>query len=201
MTQNKVFLKIFVNILCSTRLTLIIRALLCLCCHFSIYLQILKVKESENVSCKVMSDSLQHQAPLSMEFSRQEYWSGLPFSSEDLPDPGKILKSGQILWPFSALILQMAKMWHGRIKGFVFNINNDYITNIIQWELNITLLITGLQFFSCQHSHINTYKHAHTLQTSTSDLLTMPKPLAVWVTTNCGKFLKRWEYQTTLPAS
>ena len=29
------------------------------------------------------------QAPLSMEFSRQEYWSGLPFlSPEDLPDPG-----------------------------------------------------------------------------------------------------------------
>ena len=28
----------------------------------------------------------------------------------------------------------------------------------------------------------------------------MPKPLTVWVTTNCGKFLKRWEYQT-LPAS
>jgi len=28
------------------------------------------------------------QAPLSMEFSRQEYWSGLPFpSSGDLPDP------------------------------------------------------------------------------------------------------------------
>ena len=30
-----------------------------------------------------------HQAPLSMGFSRQEYWSGLPFPpSEDLPDPG-----------------------------------------------------------------------------------------------------------------
>ena len=30
-----------------------------------------------------------HQAPLSMEFSRQEYWSGLPFSSPgDLSDPG-----------------------------------------------------------------------------------------------------------------
>ena len=28
-------------------------------------------------------------------------------------------------------------------------------------------------------------------------LLTMPKPLTVWITTNCGKFLKRWEYQTT----
>ena len=28
-------------------------------------------------------------------------------------------------------------------------------------------------------------------------LLTMPKPLTVWITINCGKFRKRWEYQTT----
>ena len=46
-------------------------------------------------SCSVMSDSLltpwtvAHQAPLSMGFLRQEYWSGLPFpSSGDLPNPG-----------------------------------------------------------------------------------------------------------------
>ena len=32
---------------------------------------------------------------------------------------------------------------------------------------------------------------------STSALLTMPKSLTVWITTNCGKFLKRWEYQTS----
>ena len=37
--------------------------------------------------------------------------------------------------------------------------------------------------------------------TSISALLTMPKTLTVWITTNCGKFWKRWEYQTTLPAS
>ena len=36
---------------------------------------------------------------------------------------------------------------------------------------------------------------------STSALLTMPKPLTVWITRNCGKFWKRWEYQTTWPAS
>ena len=30
---------------------------------------------------------------------------------------------------------------------------------------------------------------------------TMPKPLTVWITINCGKFWKRWEYQTTWPAS
>ena len=36
---------------------------------------------------------------------------------------------------------------------------------------------------------------------SISALLTMPKSLTVWITTNCGKFRKRWEYQTTWPAS
>ena len=38
-------------------------------------------------------------------------------------------------------------------------------------------------------------------KTSTSALLTTPKPLTVWMTMYCGKFVKRWEYQTTLPAS
>ena len=38
-------------------------------------------------------------------------------------------------------------------------------------------------------------------KTSTCALLTMLKPLTVWITTNCGKFFKRWEYQTTWPAS
>ena len=38
-------------------------------------------------------------------------------------------------------------------------------------------------------------------KTSTYALLIMPEPLTVWITTNCGKFLKRWEYQTTWPAS
>ena len=27
------------------------------------------------------------------------------------------------------------------------------------------------------------------------------KPLTVWITTNCGKLLKRWKYQTPLPVS
>ena len=38
--------------------------------------------------------TITRQAPLSMGFSRQEYWSGLPFSSPgDLPDPGIELRS------------------------------------------------------------------------------------------------------------
>ena len=40
-------------------------------------------------------------------------------------------------------------------------------------------------------------KQESSRKTSISALLTMPKPLTVWITINCGKFLKRWEYQTT----
>ena len=38
-------------------------------------------------------------------------------------------------------------------------------------------------------------------KTSASALLTTPKPLIVQIKANCGKFFKRWEYQTTLLAS
>ena len=41
----------------------------------------------------------------------------------------------------------------------------------------------------------------HSRKTSTSALLTTSKPLPVWITINCGKLFKRWEYQITLPAS
>ena len=40
-------------------------------------------------------------------------------------------------------------------------------------------------------------KQENSRRTPTSASLTMLKPLTMWITTNCGKFLKRWEYQTT----
>ena len=62
--------------------------------HFKFY-HLGFVTKSESVSCSVVSDSSETprsvacQAPLSMEFSRQEYWSGMSFPFPgDLPDPG-----------------------------------------------------------------------------------------------------------------
>ena len=56
------------------------------------------IYNSKILTCVLVSQSgptlchpwtVAHQAPLSMEFSRQEHWSGLPFPSpEDLPDSG-----------------------------------------------------------------------------------------------------------------
>ena len=44
-------------------------------------------------------------------------------------------------------------------------------------------------------------KRGNSKKISTSASLTVLKPLTVWITTNCGKFLERWEYQTTLLVS
>ena len=44
-------------------------------------------------------------------------------------------------------------------------------------------------------------KQGSSRKTSISALLSMPKPLTMWITINYGKFLKRWENQTTWPAS
>ena len=48
-----------------------------------------KVKSLSRVRRFVTLWTVAHQAPLSLGFSRQEYWSGLPFPSPgDVPDPG-----------------------------------------------------------------------------------------------------------------
>ena len=44
-------------------------------------------------------------------------------------------------------------------------------------------------------------KQESSRKTSISALFTMPKPLTVWITINRGKYWKRWENQTTWPAS
>ena len=44
-------------------------------------------------------------------------------------------------------------------------------------------------------------KQRNSRETSTSVSLTLPRPLTVWITTKCGKFLKRWEYQIIFPDS
>ena len=54
----------------------------------------------------------------------------------------------------------------------------------------------SLQYFSTIII-IKKKKQESSWKTSTSALLIMPKPLTVWITANCGKFFKRWEYHIT----
>ena len=50
-------------------------------------------------------------------------------------------------------------------------------------------------------STVSSKKQESSRKTSISALLTMSKPLTVWITINSEEFLKRWAYQTTWPAS
>ena len=62
----------------------------------------------------------------------------------------------------------------------------------------------GATLWDCGALHFTFFRkiwQESSRKTSISALLTMPKPLTVWITINCGKFFKRWEYQTTWPAS
>ena len=73
------------------------------------------------------------QAPLSMGFSRQEYWSGLPFPSPgDLPDPGmepniRVFSTG------SALGIRWSKYWNFRFNIIPSNEFSGLISFRIGW--------------------------------------------------------------------
>ena len=60
----------------------------------------------------MMPGTVAHQAPLSRRFPRQEYWSGLPFSSPgDLPDPGIKLGSPALLAEPPGKLLEWDTYW------------------------------------------------------------------------------------------
>ena len=58
------------------------------CCCYNFF-SVVKATKGRMHACMLSCLSRVHQAPLSMGFSRQEYWSGLPCPPpQDLPDPG-----------------------------------------------------------------------------------------------------------------
>jgi len=80
----------------------------------------------------------------------------------------------------------MAKIFNGRLLTSMFKLD---LEKAEEPEIKLPTPVGSLK------------KQESSRKTSTSVLLTTPKPLIVWITTNCGKFFKRWEYQITLPGS
>ena len=99
----------------------------------------------------------------------------------------------------------------------VFSNENNFIRNMLKIMLKFFKLgfnsmwtknfqISRLELEKAEESGIklptsgrSQKKQENSRKTSTSVWVTKLKPLTVWITTNCGTFLKRWEYQTTLP--
>ena len=84
-------------------------------------------------------------------------------------------------------------------KSFKLNFSSTWTENFQMYKLGLEKAgepeIKLPTFFGLQRKQGNSRK------TSTSASLTILKPLTVEITTNCGKFLKRWEYRTTSPVS
>ena len=97
-----------------------------------------------------------------------------------------------------ALILHASKV--------IFKILQASLQQYVNRELPFQMFKLVLEKAEEPEIKLSTYvgslkKQESSRETSISALLTMPKHLTVWITRNCGKFWKRWEYQTTWPAS
>ena len=94
-----------------------------------------------------------------MGFSKQEYWSGLPF-----PSPSKV----------------MLKILQARLQQYVNSelpdVQAGFLEKAEEPEIKLPTSAGSSQ------------KQESSRQTSISALLTMPKPLTVWITIKCGKF-------------
>ena len=86
-------------------------------------------------------------------------------------------------WKFSRFLTRYTLEWQSDLKGRIY---------LKKRKRN--------QGSNCQHL-LDHQKSKSSRKTSTSALLTMLTSLTGWITTNCGKFWKRWEYQTTVLAS
>ena len=96
-------------------------------------------------------------APLSMGFSRQEYWSGLPLSTPRyLPNPGQLLQCRQILYQWASgeahfgtqesLIYVCRYSWYYRYWFFFFNCREERSTKAIFLALLSSDFTASLSF-------------------------------------------------------
>ena len=147
--------------------------------------------------------------------SREEWGKGQ--SSAQLPRRvvlKNVLNIGQ-LQSFPMLVrscLKSCMLQLGRLQSMgLQRVRHDWMTKHSTWlqqyvNQELADIQTGFRKGSgirdqIANIHWITEKAREFRKKSTFALLTIPEALTVWITTNCGKILRRWEYQTTWPAS
>ena len=73
----------------------------------------------------------------------------------------------------------------------------DKTVDIVSLTFDSRAVSEGSCFFAVEGTVVDGHNFIAGAVESISALLTTPKPLTPWIRTNCGKFFKRWEYQTT----
>ena len=81
-----------------------------------------------------------HQAPLSMGFSRQEYWSGLPFPSPgDLPNPG--IEPGSPALQADALFSECYQGLRQEKRMRIRGLGEGFVSSSAEWRPKISIFI------------------------------------------------------------
>ena len=119
----------------------------------------MKVKSLSRVQLFVTPWIVAHQAPLSMGFSRQEYWSGLPFRSPgDLPDPG--IEPGSPTLQADPLTFELPGKpqsiyeWNANSKFWLSNDYGDFPQHLEKLFSNAEdIIYYGIKFFSAKGSN------------------------------------------------
>ena len=91
----------------------------------------------------------------------------------------------------------MLKILQVRLQLYMNQELLDVLVDLEKAEESGTKLPTSIGSYKKQENSRKTHKKESSRKTSISALLTMPQPLTVWITINCGKFFKRWEYHIT----
>ena len=118
---------------------------------------------------------------------------------------GKVQSSSQFLRRALLKNVQTTRQLHSS-PVLVRKCSNSFTLSFsITWTENFQMSKMGFkkknQRSNCQHLLDHRESKGDSRKTSISVSLTTLKPLTVWIITNCGKLLKRWEYQTILPVS
>ena len=124
-----------------------------------------------------------------------------------------------VLWPVHSLgkTLLVFALLHSVFQGQICPLPRCFLTSYLCIKI---LQARVQQYVNCELSDVQAgfrkgrgtrdqianicwslKKEESSRKTSIPALLTMLKPLTVWITINCGKFFMRWEYQNTWPAS
>ena len=156
----------------------------------------------------VQSTAQLHSSPRSMGFFRQEYWSGLSFPSpRDLPDlgiePGSWIKAGSPSLQADALPCKPPGK-PPQASKVILKIPQARLQQCVNCELpNVPAGFRKGRGTRDQIANICwVIVKAREFQRNISlCLIDYTKAFDVWITRNFGELLKRWEYQTTFPAS
>ena len=113
-------------------------------------------------------------------------------SFHSISKEGKLQRMFNVLYSWAHMLVRLCS------KSFKLSFNSAWTENFQMYKLDLEKAEEPEIKLPTSDGSLKKQKSSR--KTFTSVLLTMPKPLTMWITIKNGKFWKRWQYQTTWSA-